>query len=143
MYIQTQTINQNQNILSILSNLNNIQESKDPEWFQLIFIKPKKTKPSIKKILNDVCDYFQLNKDQVLSKSQKSELVQVRFITMYFTRKFIKKLSLNTIGEYIGGKDHASVTYAIKTVNNLYDTDKKYKKHIHNLNLLFNRKYKI
>ena len=76
-----------------------------------------------------VCDYFNLNSDAITSKTRKREIVQARQIAMYFAKN-MTKLSLATIGAQIGGKDHATVLHACKTVNNLIDTDRQFKGYI-------------
>ncbi|MBR2196474.1 MAG: chromosomal replication initiator protein DnaA [Salinivirgaceae bacterium] len=76
-----------------------------------------------------VCDYFNLNTDAITSKTRKREIVQARQIAMYFAKN-MTKLSLATIGSQIGGKDHATVLHACKTVNNLIDTDRQFKGYI-------------
>ena len=76
-----------------------------------------------------VCDYFNLNSDAITSKTRKREIVQARQIAMYFAKN-MTKLSLATIGAQIGGKDHATVLHACKTVNNLIDTDRQFKNYI-------------
>jgi chromosomal replication initiator protein len=45
---------------------------------------------------------------------------------MFFS-KSMTKASLATIGTQIGGKDHATVLHACKTVNNLIETDKRFR----------------
>jgi chromosomal replication initiator protein len=65
------------------------------------------------------------------SKTRKTEVVQARQISMYFSRTMIKpKKSVNIIGKEIGNKSHGNVSHAIKTINNLIETDKKFKAHI-------------
>mgnify|MGYP002624621027 CR=1 FL=1 len=76
-----------------------------------------------------VCDYFNLQTDAIMSKTRKREIVQARQIAMYFAKN-MTKLSLATIGSQIGGKDHATVLHACKTVNNLIDTDRQFKGYI-------------
>ena len=48
---------------------------------------------------------------------------------MFFSKNLTKS-SLATIGLQIGGKDHATVLHACKTVNNLIETDKQFKNQI-------------
>ena len=74
-----------------------------------------------------VCEFF--NPESITSKTRKREIVQARQIAMYFA-KGMTKLSLATIGAQIGGKDHATVLHACKTVNNLIDTDRQFKGYI-------------
>ena len=84
---------------------------------------------SVSYIQKVVCDYFNLQSDAITSKTRKREIVQARQIAMYFA-KHMTKLSLATIGSQIGGKDHATVLHACKTVNNLIDTDRQFKGYI-------------
>ena len=66
------------------------------------------------------------------SKTRKREIVQARQVAMYFS-KSLTKSSLATIGAQIGGKDHATVLHACKTVNNLLDTDKHFRNQIEDI----------
>ena len=84
---------------------------------------------SIDFIQKIVCDYFNLPVEALLSKTRKREIVQARQIAMYFS-KVLTKASLATIGAQIGNKDHATVLHACKTVNNLLDTDKRFKTYV-------------
>lgn len=81
---------------------------------------------SIDYIQKVVSDYFSIPIDLMHSKTRKREIVQARQIAMYFS-KILTKSSLATIGSQIGGKDHATVLHACKTVNNLSDTDKRFR----------------
>jgi chromosomal replication initiator protein len=93
------------------------------------FVKNTAREVSIDYIQKVVCDYFSLPIDMIKSKTRKREVVQARQITMYFA-KFFTKSSLANIGMQCGGKDHATVLHACKTVNNLIDTDKRFKAYI-------------
>ena len=66
------------------------------------------------------------------SKTRKREIVQARQVAMYFSKNLTKS-SLATIGSQIGGKDHATVLHACKTVNNLVETDKTFRNQIEEL----------
>ncbi len=59
-------------------------------------------------------------------------MVQARQIAMYLAKSMTKS-SLATIGMHCGGKDHATVLHACRTVNNLMDTDKRFKAYIEEL----------
>jgi chromosomal replication initiation ATPase DnaA len=73
-------------------------------------------------IINIVFDYFQIPAHFQTAKIRKREIVQARQVSMYFLRTFTN-LSQHRVGSYFG-KDHATVIHAVKTVNNLYDTDR-------------------
>lgn len=81
---------------------------------------------SIEYIVNVVCNNLNIQIEDFYSKSKKREMVQARQLAMYFAKKFTK-CSLASIGQECGGKDHATVIHALKTVANLLETDKKFK----------------
>ena len=89
-------------------------------------IKNTKREISIEYIQKVVCNYFNLPIEQIQSKTRKREIVQARQVAMFFS-KSLTKASLATIGTQIGGKDHATVLHACKTVNNLIETDKRFR----------------
>ena len=89
-------------------------------------IKNTKREVSIDYIQKVVCTYFEIPTDSIQSKTRKREIVQARQVAMYFSKN-LTKASLATIGAQIGGKDHATVLHACKTVNNLLETDKLFK----------------
>jgi len=95
-------------------------------------VKNSKKELSVDYIQKVVCDYFNLSPDSLQSKTRKREIVQARQIAMYFS-KTLTKSSLASIGAQIGGKDHATVLHACKTVNNLMDTDKRFKGQIESI----------
>ena len=84
---------------------------------------------TIDKVQKVVCDYFNITRDQLLSKTRKRQIVQARQIAMYMSRSLIN-CSLSTIGAEIGGKDHATVLHACTTVNDLMSTDKTFKQYV-------------
>ncbi|MBN2813239.1 MAG: chromosomal replication initiator protein DnaA [Bacteroidales bacterium] len=92
-------------------------------------IKNTKREVSIDYIQKVVCNYFDVQVDSLQSKTRKREIVQARQVAMYFSKNLTKS-SLATIGSQIGGKDHATVLHACKTVNNLVETDKQFKTQI-------------
>ena len=92
-------------------------------------VKNTKREISIDYIQKVVCDYFSMPVDLLKSKTRKREIVQARQIAMFFAKNLTKS-SLATIGSQIGGKDHATVLHACKTVNNLIETDKRFRVYI-------------
>jgi chromosomal replication initiator protein len=93
------------------------------------FVKNTAREVSIDFIQKIVSDYFQLPIELMKSKTRKREVVQARQIAMYFS-KSLTKASLASIGAHCGGKDHATVLHACRTVNNLMETDKRFKIYI-------------
>ena len=84
---------------------------------------------TIDKVQKVVCDYFNITRDTLLSKTRKRQIVQARQIAMYMSRSLIN-CSLSTIGAEIGGKDHATVLHACTTVSDLMSTDKTFKQYV-------------
>ncbi|RPH32803.1 MAG: chromosomal replication initiator protein DnaA [Bacteroidales bacterium] len=95
-------------------------------------VKSTRKEISIDYIQKIVCEYFGLPSDVLQTKTRKREIVQARQIAMFFSKSMTKS-SLSTIGSIIGGKDHATVLHACKTVNNLKDTDKRFKSQIEDI----------
>lgn len=95
-------------------------------------IKNSRREISINYIQKIVCDYYNIPLNLIQSKTRKREIVQARQVAMFFS-KSLTKSSLATIGTQIGGKDHATVLHACKTVNNLIDTDKQFRLQIQDI----------
>jgi len=96
------------------------------------FVKNTAREVSIDYIQKVVCDYFDLPIELLKSKTRKREVVQARQIAMYFAKKMTKS-SLANIGMHCGGKDHATVLHACRTVNNLNETDKQFRRYLEDL----------
>jgi chromosomal replication initiator protein len=96
------------------------------------FVKNTSREISIDYIQKIVCDYFNLPMEILKSKTRKREVVQARQISMYFSKKMTKS-SLASIGAHCGGKDHATVLHACRTVSNLSETDKQFKVYLADL----------
>ena len=82
------------------------------------------------KVQEVVCDYFNITRETLLSKSRKRQIVQARQIAMYMSRNLIGGCSLSTIGMELGGKDHATVLHACNTVSDLMSTDKMFRQYV-------------
>ena len=90
------------------------------------FVKNTTREISIDYIQKVVCDYFDISLDLINSKTRKREIVQARQLAMFFSKKHTKN-SLATIGLQCGNKDHATVLHACRTVNNLIETDRRFR----------------
>jgi len=96
------------------------------------FVKNTKREVSIDYIQKVVSDYFEMDVSTLQSKTRKRHIVQARQLAMFFAKKFTKA-SLASIGSQIGKRDHATVLHACKTVDNLAETDKQFRKYIDDL----------
>jgi len=93
------------------------------------FIKNASREISIEYIQKLVSEFYSLSVDLLKSKTRKREIVQARQISMYFSKQLTKS-SLKNIGMHFGGRDHSTVIHACQTVNDLMDTDKKFKRDV-------------
>lgn len=96
------------------------------------FVKNTTREISIDFIQKVVCDYFDMPLELLKSKTRKREIVQARQLTMYFSKQLTKN-SLASIGAQCGNKDHATVLHACRTVNNLSETDKRFRTYVDDL----------
>ncbi len=83
-------------------------------------------KYSEKKILSSICSYFAIDVDDIQSKSRVKKFAYPRQIAAYLLKELTHK-SLNEIGKMLGGRDHASVLYFIKQVQEKIKSDSKTK----------------
>ncbi len=69
-----------------------------------------------------VADHFTVPVEKLGSKTRKRQFVIARQLSMYLAKNLTDK-SLKSIGEMFGGRDHSTVIYSIKTVQDLMETD--------------------
>jgi len=96
------------------------------------FVKNTKKEVSIDYIQKVVSKYFEMDVTTLQSKTRKRHIVQARQLAMYFAKR-MTKASLASIGSQIGSRDHATVLHACKTVDNLTETDKQFRKYVDEL----------
>lgn len=88
---------------------------------------------TIGSIIQTVCEYFNITREILLSKSRKRQIVQARQIAMYECRNLLQNCSLSTIGAEMGGKDHATVLHACTQVQDLMTTDKLFRQWVEDI----------
>ena len=68
---------------------------------------------TIDHIVNATCDYFHVNKADLIGKKKNKEIVVPRQICIYLICDILEQgMPLVTIGEYFGGRDHTTVMHA-------------------------------
>lgn len=78
-----------------------------------------------KEITKVVCTYFGITPAEIINQCRKRELVVARQISIFYI-KDKTNLSLKAIGQLFDGRDHSTVIYAINTVEDLRDTDRRF-----------------
>ncbi|MFD1720497.1 chromosomal replication initiator protein DnaA [Amnibacterium endophyticum] len=69
-------------------------------------------------IIEAVADYFKLSTDDLFGSSRAQQIASARQIAMYLCRE-LTNLSLPKIGQLFGGRDHTTVMYANRKINEL------------------------
>jgi len=84
------------------------------------------TEVNIDYIQKFVSEYFAVTIEQMKDKTRKREIVIARQVAMYFAKEYTN-MSLKSIGNHFGGRDHSTVIHALTSVSDLMDTDKKFR----------------
>ena len=87
---------------------------------------------TVDKICNIVCQYYSLPLEAINSKSRERKIAEARQVAMYLARTYTNT-SLSVIGQSMGNRDHTTVLYACRTVQNQMDVDSTFKTRIHTL----------
>ncbi len=77
---------------------------------------------SIEEIQKKVAEHFNIKMSDMVSSKRTRAISRPRQIAMYLSKNLTSK-SLVEIGRKFGGKDHTTVMHALKTVENLNQTD--------------------
>jgi chromosomal replication initiator protein len=80
------------------------------------------------KILLLVANYYDLTTEELIGKSRLSKISHARQVYFYLARKHSLK-SYDEIAELVN-RNHATAIHGEKTIKNLLEVDKKYKKEI-------------
>ena len=69
-----------------------------------------------------VAEHFSVPVEKLQHETRKRNVVIARQLSMYLAKKLTNK-SLKAIGETFGGRDHSTVIYSCKAVQDMMDTD--------------------
>ncbi|MDH5609561.1 MAG: chromosomal replication initiator protein DnaA, partial [Cyclobacteriaceae bacterium] len=84
------------------------------------------TEVGIDYIQKTVSEYFKVQLDDLKAKTRKKEIVIARQVAMYFSKDYTQH-SLKSIGYHFGGRDHSTVIHAVQSVNDMIDTNTKFR----------------
>jgi chromosomal replication initiator protein len=85
-----------------------------------------------------VCDHFAIRVADMKARKRTKEVALPRQIAMYLSKQ-LTNLSLNDIGKNFGGKDHATIIYACKQIEDKRSKDEAFNRMVENLS----RKIKV
>lgn len=74
-------------------------------------------------IISTASQYFGIPVDLLAAKTRKREVVVCRHVAMLMLKEFTQ-MSLKSIGQCFGGRDHASVIHALQSMEDLEDQDR-------------------
>ena len=78
----------------------------------------------VEDIINCVCDFYKINKADLLGKKKNKEIVEPRQICFYLITEMMS-LPLETIGQKVGGRNHPTVIYSRDKIADQIKTDRK------------------
>ena len=71
----------------------------------------EKTNLDAEKIMNTVCDFFKVSRDDLIGKKKNKEIVEPRQLCVYLIDDMLS-IPLKAIGELFGGRDHTTIMHA-------------------------------
>lgn len=86
------------------------------------FVSEMNKEITVENIKELVADHFKIPLDKLQGKTRKREVVIARQLSMYLAKNHTTN-SLKNIGDQFGGRDHSTVIYSCRTVQDLMDTD--------------------
>ena len=92
----------------------------------------KTLKPIIARIIDTVCEYYQLSKEDITSTKRVAEIVLPRQVAMYMCRTLLSN-PLEEIGSHLGGKDHTTVMSGVNKIKTKMETDASLRKNVENI----------
>ena len=88
--------------------------------------------PSPELIVDIICRYFDLDRDELLSKSREKRVAYPRQLGMYLMRELAHR-SLVEIGDFLGGRDHSTVHHGWRKMERAMTVDPETKRDIASL----------
>lgn len=96
------------------------------------FIQDDEKPITVEHILKTVCEYFGLKMQDIKARKRTKQIAQPRQIAMYLSKQLTAG-SLSDIGKNMGGKDHATVIYACKQIEDRRSKDEDFNRMIETL----------
>jgi len=91
-------------------------------------------KISIDQVQKAVTDYYTIKINSLLSKKRTKDVVFARQVAIYLSRE-LTDLSLNSIGEAFGRRDHTTIIHSYNKIKNKIKKDKNFKNIVDSLTL--------
>ncbi len=72
----------------------------------------KKEEMRAEDIISCVCNFYKVDKKDVLGKKKNKEFVEPRQVCIYLLTDLMSSLPLDKVGQIMGGRDHSTVIYS-------------------------------
>ena len=79
--------------------------------------------PTPEDIILETSRYFQISPEEIKGQRRSKNIAQARQISIYLTRT-LTNLSLNDIGAYYEDRDHTTVLFSVRKIENALETDR-------------------
>jgi len=103
----------------IIMKLNN---GKRVEGFNQPMMGNRTRATSLSEVLEVVCDFYRVNKDDVLGATRKKDIAFARQVVMYISKQDLA-MTLEKIGEEMGGRLHSTVIHSCSKVEKTIKND--------------------
>ena len=90
------------------------------------------------RIIDCVCKYFSISKDDLVGKKKNKEIVEPRQICMYLICEMLD-LPLVSVGQIFGGRDHTTVIHAREKISDLIKENNRIRVTVNDLKSMANR----
>jgi chromosomal replication initiator protein len=99
------------------------------EILRSYFVEAKPAKVDASLVLSAVCEFFQVPKEELISKSRRGELAFIRQLAMYAVREMTGE-TWKRIAQVFGRDDHTTVMYAHQQISQKVGSDPDIKKKV-------------
>ena len=80
-------------------------------------VETERTDLDADKIINTVCDFFKVTKEDLIGKKKNKEIVEPRQLCVYLINDMLN-IPLKAIGTIFGGRDHTTIMHARDKISN-------------------------
>ena len=102
------------------------------EALRYFFNDPTARDVTPKNIIKNICDYYEITEEELLSEKRNREIAFPRQICMYLMR-FLLNLAYPKIGELLGGRHYSTIIHADEKISAMVKNDADLKKNIDNI----------
>ncbi|MCL2846211.1 MAG: chromosomal replication initiator protein DnaA [Firmicutes bacterium] len=94
-----------------------------------------KSQTTSETIIDNVCKYFHVKKDDLISKKRNREFAEPRMFAIYLISEFLN-IPLVNIGQLFGGRDHTTILHSRNKITNQLTKDTRTKRIVEDLTKL-------